>query len=504
MEIVAPPPPAPTPAASTTAALTTAAPGASAAPQASAAPAAPPAGPRIYARARFAWIQAEPHASRGWIGYLGLGSSIALKGGSAEAAKAPHSEGVSGCRAWYAVEPRGYVCDGDAATLDADDPAVRAVAAEAPKTDSPWPYEYGESTGAPRYKKPPTEAQQRKSEWNLAEHLGLIAKAKAGEAPDKALAGIDLSPAVDGRWGKYADIKDWLEASPLVREGRPFVANGSTVAWAREVDIDGRTYLVTHDLALVPKDRVKPYPRSDFHGVDLNADAQLPLAFFRKTDRPKYRRAADGSFEKTGETWPRLTWVALTGEEAKVDKQTFLATKEPGVWVLASEAAVARKSEPPAIVRRMKSGRRTWMDISVLGGTMVAYEGDTPVFATMISPGRGGIPERGKDPLSTASTPTGTFRVDGKFVTATMVSSTNDLLVHTEVQYVQNFHGPHALHAAYWHDAWGEKKSGGCVNLSPTDAQKMFAWTEPTVPKDWYGMRSLPEFGPATVVVVHK
>ena len=58
---------------------------------------------------------------------------------------------------------------------------------------------------------------------------------------------------------------------------------------------------------------------------------------------------------------------------------------------------------------------------------------------------------------------------------STMVSSTNDLLVHTEVQYVQNFHGPHALHAAYWHDDWGEKKSGGCINLSPRDAQRLFA-----------------------------
>ena len=52
-----------------------------------------------------------------------------------------------------------------------------------------------------------------------------------------------------------------------------------------------------------------------------------------------------------------------------------------------------------------------------------------------------------------------------------MVSSTNDLLVHTEVQYVQNFHGPHALHGAYWHDAWGEQKSGGCVNLAPDRRQ---------------------------------
>jgi lipoprotein-anchoring transpeptidase ErfK/SrfK len=151
-----------------------------------------------------------------------------------------------------------------------------------------------------------------------------------------------------------------------------------------------------------------------------------------------------------------------------------------------------------------KGGRRTWVEVSVLGGWMVAYEGDKPVFATLISPGRGGVPAEGKDPLDTAATPTGTYRVDGKFVTATMVSSTNDLLVHTEVNYVQNFHGPHALHGAYWHDAWGEKKSGGCVNLAPKDARRLFHWSEPPVPEGWYGMRSVEAAGPATVVVVHK
>jgi hypothetical protein len=292
--------------------------------------------------------------------------------------------------------------------------------------------------------------------------------------------------------------------SPLVREERKVIATGSTVATTRSFEIGGRAFLVTHDHAIVPKDRVKVYPRSEFHGVELGGEAQLPLAFFRKQDRPKYKREADGRFAPTGESWPRLSWVGLTGDEVKQGDRRFLATKEPGVWTLGSEASVVRVAEPPSTLKVITGGRKTWVDISVLEGTLVAYEGDKPVFATLISPGRGGVPVPGVDPLETASTPTGTFRVDGKFVTATMVSSTNDLLVHTEVQYIQNFHGPHALHGAYWHDAWGEKKSGGCVNLSPIDARRLFLWSEPPVPEDWYGLRSVPEAGPATVVVVHK
>src|SRR6185369_3542380 len=103
----------------------------------------------------------------------------------------------------------------------------------------------------------------------------------------------------------------------------------------------------------------------------------------------------------------------------------------------------------------------------------------------LISPGRGLLPKNGIPETETAATPLGNFRIDGKFLTATMVSSFNEKILHSEVQFVQNFHGPHSLHAAYWHDAWGEPKSGGCVNLSAMDAKWLFAWSEPELPEGW-------------------
>jgi hypothetical protein len=436
---------------------------------------------------------------KGWIGYLGLGGSVALKGGSVETAHVPNAGG-GGCE-WYAVEPRGYVCAGDAATIDPNDPAVKALAIDAPKTDSPWPYEYGESLGAPRYDKVPSASEQTQNEWYLDKHLQAVEAMRRGEdvsSLEKELLGVDVRPAGTPK-------PDLFAFGPLVREGRRLIATGSTVAYTRSFDEGARTFLLTHDQAIVPKDRVRPYPRSEFHGVELSGEVKLPIAFIRKSDKPKYKR--DGAtFTPTGASWARLATLPLTGERASDEKnQPYLETKEDGLWILEADAAVAAMTPTiPAWVRADAQGRNTWVDISVLGGTIVAYQGEKPVYATMISPGRGGIPYPNIDPLETASTPTGTFRVDGKFVTATMVSSTNDLLVHTEVQFIQNFHGPHALHGAYWHDRWGEPKSGGCVNLAPIDAKWMFHFSEPDLPEGWYGMRSVPENGPVTIVRIHK
>jgi hypothetical protein len=465
----------------------------------------PTGGARIYSKARFAWIYPSPKRSNAWLGYIALGRSVPLKGGSPEAARIL---GGKGCDAWYAVEPRGFVCEGSAATLDPNDPVVVALARDAADVSSPWPFKYGESIGTPRYPRPPTPEEQRAKEWDLEEHLERVAKARAASSPEavaavsKDLVGIDFSPA-------GPSSPEPLDFGPLVREERKSIAKGSTIAFTREIDVNGRAFLVTADHAFIPKDRIKPYPRSEFQGVELGGDVALPIAFFRRRERPKYKRGEGGDFVLSGEVWSARSWVALTGEEIKqADGKTFFATREPGIFASADDATVVRAvTEPPVLVAGSNGsnpGRATWLDISVLGGWLVAYEGLKPVFTTLISPGRGGVPTPGVDPLSTAATPVGRFRVDGKFKTSTMVSSTDENVVHTEVQFIQNFSGPHAIHAAYWHGSWGEPKSGGCVNLSPKDAKRLFEWTEPQVPEGWHGLRATKDFGPSTEVFLHR
>jgi hypothetical protein len=461
-------------------------------------PAADRPGPRIYSKVRHLWIHEKPNAP-GWIGYLSLGGSVRIKGASVEEALAGDGTG-QGCRAWYAIEPKGFVCAGDNATFDATDPAVVELLKRAADTSSPWPYNYGESMEIPVYASLPDHELMLMREWNFRGHLEEVERAKRVTSDDerrainKRLVGIDLSPA--GK-GPPAAIK--LPEGGMVNHHR--IAYASTVAYTDSFDHQGRTFLFTWDRGIVPKDKVRPFPRSSFEGVVLGGDVGLPIAFFREKPRPKYRREGAG-FVPAGTEWPRLGWVELTGKSAEVDGERFLETKEAGMWCRRRDAAVADKSaELPKGIRERAEGRRTWLDISILGGTLVAYEYDRPVYATLISPGRGGVPVSGRPPIDTASTPVGTYGVLGKFATATMVSSTDANLVHAEVMYTQNFSGPHALHGAYWHDAWGEKKSGGCVNLSPIDSQRIFAWTEPSLPPGWHGLRSS-SFGPYTLIVL--
>jgi len=78
-------------------------------------------------------------------------------------------------------------------------------------------------------------------------------------------------------------------------------------------------------------------------------------------------------------------------------------------------------------------------------------------------------------------------------------------LVHSEVPWNQNFSGPYALHAAYWHDRWGELASGGCINVSPIDGRWLYEeFTEPRVPPGWHGVRWLPQLEPSTKLIIHR
>jgi hypothetical protein len=437
---------------------------------------------RVYARTRFVWIYPEPNANLEWMGYLSTGGSAPLK------SETPRYG--PGCSSpFYELEPTGFVCvDDKRATLDAEDPQVALLAPFTPRTDGPWPYKYGESLGLVRYKELPTPEIQQRNESDIEFQMLNVARARRGEEV-KYLLGVDLSLPV-------------LGPPPLpimarsIHEPRAEIPRRSTVAYTSEARHGDRGFLLGADFSWMAKDRVRPYPLDEFHGVELGKDARLPLAFFRERARPHYRRNAHGEVTATGDSFARLSHVALTGEVLEEKGERYLVTWQPGLFVKESDAVLPA----PNVDLNPKRAERV-VEVSIDGGWLLAYSGGTPVYATLMSPGRGGRPVEGKPTLETASTPIGSFTINTKIVTATM-EAPNDI-VHSDVPWVQNFTGPYSLHSAYWHDDWGDPASGGCVNLSPIDARWLFEFSVPKLPPGWHAVRRVAGEA-STVVVLHR
>lgn len=107
-----------------------------------------------------------------------------------------------------------------------------------------------------------------------------------------------------------------------------------------------------------------------------------------------------------------------------------------------------------------------WIDVDLNTQTLVAYEGNTPVYNSLISSGTWEYP-----------TVTGQYRTYMKYETQDM----NGYLLGydyylKDVPYVMYFSGDFAIHGAYWHDNFGVPMSHGCVNVNPVDAGWLFDW----------------------------
>jgi lipoprotein-anchoring transpeptidase ErfK/SrfK len=193
-----------------------------------------------------------------------------------------------------------------------------------------------------------------------------------------------------------------------------------------------------------------------------------------------------------GEARYRSGWL-LTGKHH--GSPTGLLETTEGVWL---PHGSLRIGEPHGKADFAREGRK-WIDVSIKKQMLVAYEGARPVFATLVSTGRGEL----ADPEETDATVRGTFMIHAKHISGTMDGdeTAEDSFDLRDVPYIQYFHKGYALHGAYWHNEFGKVRSHGCVNLPPADAAWLFAWTEPEVPAGWHAALNLQA---GTIVWVHK
>jgi lipoprotein-anchoring transpeptidase ErfK/SrfK len=169
-------------------------------------------------------------------------------------------------------------------------------------------------------------------------------------------------------------------------------------------------------------------------------------------------------------------WQERRGAAGTVCRTSVDGTAER--WVRCQDIVRPTLTAPPIEIGAGAATQK-WIDVDLATQSLVAYVGIVPVFATLVSTGKGA-------PGSDTGTPRGVHRIWVKIATQTMDNIENVDAEHhysiEDVPWVQFFNKGIALHAAFWHRNFGRVQSHGCVNLAPIDAKFLFDWTAPHLP----------------------
>lgn len=418
------------------------------------------------------WIYSDTGPARTRLGYLRAGQIVDARG--------PLLVNAGCAGGWLRINPRGFVCLGKGATQDLTHPVVVQGRAR-PVREGGFPYRYGKSdTSRPpeRYFRLPTKQQMIAVEGADVLDRGARYLARAQEQGWLEKWEIEPEPPEFLREGR-ALVKPYGTKSPLrtqVHAGR--MSRDSGYAFAHLFQWEGRAFGLTTEMDILPLDRVHLKEASSLVGVQIPEGGELQVAFHVKGYLTLWERTESGAFRPHAEQREKRGFL-LTGQRATGG---MLETSE-GLWVPESGVRVLRpRSNYPSFA----TGSRKWIDISIQEQSLVAYEGQQPVYATLVSTGKGGL----GDPETELATVRGTFMIYEKSVSSTMDGDDDqpDGYELLDVPYVQYFHRGYALHGAYWHDEFGRARSQGCINLTAQDSAWIFDWTDPPVPEGWHAV----------------
>ncbi len=260
------------------------------------------------------------------------------------------------------------------------------------------------------------------------------------------------------------------------------ISQSDTVRWAGKRSYnDMGFWRITHG-QFVRDTRVRRFWPSHFQGVNLlESDKRLPLVFMVGRRR-----------RKIGEKIPPIDVHKTPGgkvvssierhESRPVDDIKWIGDQRwfhiPGEgWVTSELTRLARLTDPPEGLHP----RERWFDVDLDEQVLTVYRGPTPVYTTLVSAGTWKHP-----------TPTGVFRIYNKRSEADMRSdpTADDQYRVDHVPWAMYFKGPYAMHGAYWHNAFGHARSRGCINLAPKDAEFVYHFARPKVPKGWTAVDS--------------
>jgi hypothetical protein len=496
-------------------------------------------GPWFLVTAREAGVFAEPKPDRqkklAWA-----------RNGGKLAVLAPTIKNAQCTAGWYQLVGGGYVC-GSQGTTEVEGRRARLTQKQ-PNLEAVLPYRYVRNTkhGTPLYGSIPSAEQMHEYEPYLraakdkpkgeqaspppsASSDATTPAAPASTAPEASSSaaaptgqGAPLSAGTEAAAGgpelSQAQVTElnnlpwWQKKDPTLHELtiEQLQAEGDGILNRRMVSgfyvaVDSvfkwndRTWYKTTKGLIAPADRFADAPGPTFQGVELDtAENTLPLAwvFGARKDTPLYELGPKDALTVSGQA-KRYELLRLSGRRQTIRGREYHELRD-GRWAPARAIRVTRPGPPPLDLQR---GER-WVDINVTEQTLVVFEGTKAVYATLISTGKS-HPKKEKD----HSTPLGEWRIREKHITTKMDgdgTAAGDLPYSIEdVPYVMYYHKSYALHGAFWHNDFGNKRSHGCVNLAPLDAKWVFFFTDPPVPHGVHGVWPS-ESVPGSRVVAHE
>lgn len=389
-----------------------------------------------------------------------------LRGGTRVRTDAELTYGGGCTAAWHEIHPGGWVCRSAGLETGDTPPSDATVSVPEPQLDQELPYEYWRVNDemTPFFHRLPSFGEQ-----DQADAAGQAWYAKHGREPmptDPAERPADV-PAV---------VKEYMNA-------------GYYVTKAGEEMKSQRRFIRTTRGAYARKYQLGQKESPSFRGRLLPGGAEdLPLYFIRR-ELALQQREAEGSdvLVDSGVVPERLSTHPFVREIHLGPKEYY--EDADGRLMRAYAVGKARLLDRPPGV----GADEHWVHIDLSEQTLVAYDGDTPVFATLVS--------SGKEP---GMTPVGVHRIQIKHIAAPMRDQPPEDEAYSidDVPWTQYFHGSIALHGAFWHAGFGLERSHGCVNLSPADARWLFGFTQPSLPYGWHAYAPLQRKQKGSPVVV--
>ena len=449
----------------------------------------------------------EERAGAVRLGYLRRNASVAVKPKLIKKQNCPEG--------WYELATGGFVC-GKMVTTDPDHKDLKG-AANPPKAEGPLPYDYGLNltNGAPLYRRRPLKKERKDLEKGL--QVGKSKKKEDGDESSSSSSSSQQASASAAAAGGDPNAPWYLQdhhgQRPQVKvddlktneQGGLVVVRmvrGFYLGVDKELHTPSGRFWRTTAGFLAPSDHILVHkPTTEFEGVKIGAPGEkrhLPLAWLISPKARKCRLDEEGgAITKVRRTDPidRFTIVQLTGKKVVFEDRKYYETDE-GWYVRDIDAAFARPGPLPKGI----GPNEKWIDVNLSAQSLVAFEGEKPVYATIVSTGRHNDTDKSKD----HRTVMGDFRIREKHIAATMEDdgASDGPYSIQDVPWIMYFEGSYALHGAFWHSSFGRERSHGCVNMTPHDAKWIFGWSGPQLPAGWHGTKATKE-NPGTRVIVH-